>query len=232
MVTERVALVAGGSSDIGRAIVFGLARHDASVFALGRDPGRLKQVAGEHSGRVQPIVADLTCKSNIIAVREQVVGAGDWKHWCWHSGTYDDRVISTHWERQFAANVQGPYALLRALLPLLIGSKGLVVFINSRQGISASCVVAQFAATQHAMRALADSLREELNPEGVRITSIFLGRTATARQAAIFEMEQRPYVPETLIQPRDVADLVVALAMLPTTSEVTDITVRPGVKSY
>jgi NADP-dependent 3-hydroxy acid dehydrogenase YdfG len=92
--------------------------------------------------------------------------------------------------------------------------------------------VGHFAATQHAMRALADSLREELNPEGVRITSLFLGRTATARQAAIFEMEQRPYVPETLIQPRDVADLVVALAMLPTTSEVTDITVRPRVKSY
>jgi NAD(P)-dependent dehydrogenase (short-subunit alcohol dehydrogenase family) len=231
-VTERVALVAGGSSDIGRAIVFGLARHDASVFALGRDPGRLKRVAGEHGGRVQPIVADLTCKSNIVAVRDQVVRGGRLDILVLASGIYDRSSDPDALERQFAANVQGPYALLRALLPLLIGSKGLVVFINSRQGLSASRGVGHFAATQHAMRALADSLREELNPEGVRITSIFLGRTATARQAAIFEMEQRPYVPETLIQPRDVADLVVALAMLPTTSEVTDITVRPGVKSY
>jgi NADP-dependent 3-hydroxy acid dehydrogenase YdfG len=231
-VTERVALVAGGSSDIGRAIVFGLVRHDASVFALGRDPGRLKQVAGEHGGRVQSIVADLTCKSNIIAVRDQVVRGGRLDILVLASGMYDRSSDLDALERQFAANVRGPYALLRALLPLLIGSKGLVVFINSRQGLSASRGVGHFAATQHAMRALADSLREELNPEGVRITSIFLGRTATARQAAIFEMEQRPYVPETLIQPRDVADLVVALAMLPTTSEVTDITVRPRVKSY
>jgi NADP-dependent 3-hydroxy acid dehydrogenase YdfG len=231
-VTERVALVAGGSSDIGRAIVLGLVQHDASVFALGRDLGRLRQVADQHNGGVQPVVADLTCKSNIIAVRDQVVRGGRLDILVLASGVYERSSDPDGLERQFAANVQAPYALLRALLPLLIGSKGLVVFINSRQGLSASRGVGHFAATQHAMRALADSLREEVNPEGVRITSIFLGRTATARQAAIFEMEQRPYVPETLIQPKDVADLVVALAMLPSTSEVTDIVVRPRVKSY
>ena len=103
-----------------------------------------------------------------------------------------------------------------------------MIFIYSTQGLAASPWVGQFAATQHAMRALADSTRGEVNSLGVRVTSIFLGRTATARQAAIFAMEQRPYTPERLIQPKDIAAVVVSLVMLPHTSEVTEIRMRPG----
>jgi NADP-dependent 3-hydroxy acid dehydrogenase YdfG len=82
------------------------------------------------------------------------------------------------------------------------------------------------------MHALADSVRAEIRSQGVRVTTLFLGRTATARQAAIFAMEQRPYFPERLIQPEDVANLVVWLMRLPRTSEVTEIVVRPQFKSY
>ena len=77
------------------------------------------------------------------------------------------------------------------------------------------------------MRAIADSTRGEFNSSGVRVTSIFLGRTATERQAAIFATERRRYTPERLIQPKDVANLVVTLATLPRTAEVTEITLRP-----
>jgi NADP-dependent 3-hydroxy acid dehydrogenase YdfG len=120
--------------------------------------------------------------------------------------------------------------LLQALLPFLVISKGQVIFINSTQGLAASPGVGQFAATQHAMRALADSLRGEAL--GVRVTSLFLGRTATARQEAIFAMENRPYTPELLIQPADVATMVASLRTLPRTTEVMEITMRPSVKSY
>jgi NADP-dependent 3-hydroxy acid dehydrogenase YdfG len=80
------------------------------------------------------------------------------------------------------------------------------------------------------MRAVADSLRGEVNELGVRVTSLFLGRTATERQAAIFEMENRPYKPERLIQPNDVAILIRDLAAMPPTIEVTNIAVRPRFK--
>ena len=76
---------------------------------------------------------------------------------------------------QFAANVQAPYALLQAALPLLRAASGQVVFLNSTQGLTASPEVGQYAATQHALRAIADSLREEVNEQGIRVTSIFLG---------------------------------------------------------
>jgi len=115
---------------------------------------------------------------------------------------------------------------------MLVISKGLVVFINSTQGLAASPGVGHYAATQHAMRALADSTRQEYNPKGIRVTSLFLGRTATARQEAIFSLEQRSYKPDTLIQPGDIAGVIVSLAELPQTAEITEIAMRPRLKSY
>ena len=100
------------------------------------------------------------------------------------------------------------------------------MFINSTQGLKAAAKVGQFAATQHAMKAVADSLRDEVNGNGVRVTSIFLGRTATEWQSAIFAAEGRPYQPERLIQPADVAGLVCFLLQSPRTSELTDVVLR------
>lgn len=229
---DAVALVAGASSDIGKAITVGLVRAGAYVFALGRNNTKLMQVAADNDERIIPVVADLTRGTDIVAVRDRLSQRGRLDILVLGSGIYERSSDPDALVRQLAANVQGPYALLEAMLPLLVSSKGLVVFINSTQGLAASPGVGHFAATQHAMRALADSLRQEFNPKGIRMTSVFLGRTATARQAAIFSMEQRPYKPEALIQPEDVANVIVYLAKLPQTSEITEITMRPRLKSY
>jgi len=77
------------------------------------------------------------------------------------------------------------------------------------------------------MKAVADSLRDEVDTSRVRVMSLFLGRTASERQPGIFAAEGRPYPPERLIQPADVAGLVLSLLRLPRTSEVTDIVLRP-----
>jgi len=231
-VIDAVALVAGASSDIGKAITVGLVRAGAHVFALGRNNTKLMQVAADNDERIIPVVADLTRGTDIVAVRDRLSQRGRLDILVLGSGIYERSSDPDALVRQLAANVQGPYALLEAMLPLLVSSRGLVVFINSTQGLAASPGVGHFAATQHAMRALADSLRQEFNPKGIRMTSVFLGRTATARQAAIFSMEQRPYKPEALIQPEDVANVIVYLAKMPQTSEITEITMRPRLKSY
>src|SRR4029078_3063794 len=124
-------------------------------------------------------------------------------------------------------NVTGPYALLRTLLPSLVESKGQIVFVNSSQALGAGAEGGQQGATKHALKAMADSLREEVNRHGVRVSSIYLGRTAGNRQREIFAMEGRVYKPERLIQPSDVADIVLHLLQLPRTAEVTDVTIRP-----
>ena len=99
------------------------------------------------------------------------------------SGIYKRSDDPTVLLEQFRSNVLGPYALLRAVLPFLTAAQGQVVFINSTQGLKASGGVGQYASTHHAMRALADSLRDEVNEAGVRVLTIYLGRTAPSGSA-------------------------------------------------
>jgi NADP-dependent 3-hydroxy acid dehydrogenase YdfG len=101
------------------------------------------------------------------------------------------------------------------------------VFINSSVIMRTRANVGQFAATQHSLKAIADSLREEVNPDQVRVLSVFPGRTASPRQAIIHEMEGKPYHPERLMQPEDVAGVVINALSLPRSAEVTDISLRP-----
>jgi NADP-dependent 3-hydroxy acid dehydrogenase YdfG len=63
------------------------------------------------------------------------------------------------------------------------------------------------------------------------VLSIYPGRTATPRQARIFEMEGRPYAPDRLLQPEDIATMIVAALKLPRTAEVTNLTIRPMLKA-
>jgi NADP-dependent 3-hydroxy acid dehydrogenase YdfG len=228
--SDAIALVTGGSSDIG-AIVRGLAEAGLRVLASGRDRDRLEAVAVGRKGQIQTIAGDLTSAAGLAAVEAGVSEHGRLDVLVLGSGIYERSSSPEVLSRQFASNVLAPYSLLQALQPLLVASKGLVIFLNSTQGRTASPNVGQYAATQQAMRAIADSMRGEVNALGVRVTTIFLGRTATARQAAIFAMEQRRYVPEQLIQPADVANIVVNLVLLPRTSEVTEIAMRPLAKT-
>jgi NADP-dependent 3-hydroxy acid dehydrogenase YdfG len=102
-----------------------------------------------------------------------------------------------------------------------------VVFINSSAGPAPRAGIAAYAASKAALKALAESLRAEVNPGGVRVLSVFPGRTATAMQEEVHRLEGKAYEPERLLQPADVAAAVVNALCLPRTAEVTDINVRP-----
>ena len=133
----------------------------------------------------------------------------------------------TELDMQYRTNVRAPYLLTQALLPLLRRRQGQVVFINSSVGLAARAQVGPYAATKHALKALADSFREEVNTSGLRVLSVYLGRTASPMQAMIHAMEGKPYYPEYLIQASDVAAVVLNALCLPRTAEVTDISIRP-----
>jgi len=231
--SDAVALVAGASGGIGRAIAFDLLGAGAEVFMLGRSIARLVQPPPPENSRAKChfIAADLTDSDAVERVAADISPKGRLDVLVLSSGMYERSHEPTVFARQIAANVTGPYSLVQQLLPLLVASKGQVVFINSTQALKATAGVGQYAATKHAMKALADSLRDEVNGDGVRVTSVFLGRTATELQRAIFALEGRPYTPERLIQPADVAALVHFLLLLPRTGEVTDIVMRPMLKT-
>ena len=238
--TQQAAVVAGATSGVGRAVCLSLAAAGAQLSLLGRDASTLEELAKSVRGftdKVSAYPVDLTSDASVTEVAARlgrdpgrvdvlVHSAG-----VFEMGPHASAAV-VNLDRQYKTNVRGPYLLTQALLPLLRACRGQIVFVNSTVGLEARAGLGQYASTQHALRAIADALRAEVNPDGVRVLSVYLGRTATARQARIFRLEGRPYAPELLIQPEDVAEMVLATLRLPRTAEVTEIRMRPLVKSY
>jgi short-subunit dehydrogenase len=235
---DQVAVVTGASRGIGKAIALALAAQSAAVALVGRDVDALDGAAAQAratSPTVRSYRADLVVDSEIAALEARIradFGAVDilvHSAGVIHHGTTADAPVAD-FDEQYRANVHAPYVLTKALLPMLRSRRGQVVFVNSSIGLSTRAGVGQFAATQHALRAVADTLRDEINAEGVRVTSVFPGRTATPRQQALHAREDRRYRPERLMQPEDVAAMVIAALALARTAEVTDIRIRPMLK--
>jgi len=233
----RTCVVTGASSGIGRAIALGLAAEGASVCAVGRRRNELEATAGRANGvgRMDAYTADLTNDDEVQGLANAVVEDGRGVDVIVHCagvislGPVEAAPVE-ELDRQYAANVRAPYLLTQALLPTLRANRGQIVFVNSTAGLTARAGVAQYAATKHALKAIADSLREEVNPDGVRVVSVYPGRTATPMQAEVHEIEDRPYSPERLMQPEDIADVVVSALSLGRSAEVTDLMARPMAK--
>ncbi len=237
---DKTAVVTGASSGIGRSIAIALAAAGSQVFLVGRRPGSLEEVRkhlNEHFELLRVCQLDLTRDEDIHALatdlRKRTGGvdvlvhsAGEIYH------AEHANALLTDLDAQYRANVRAPYLLTQSLLPLLRVGPGQIVFINSTSGLHARARTGQFAATQHAMKAIADSLREEVNADGIRVLSVYPGRTATPRTQKLFNEEGKDYQPELMMQPEDVAAMVVHSLRLPRTAEVTEISMRSLLKSY
>jgi PAS domain S-box-containing protein len=232
---NHVALVTGASSGVGRAIASELAARGVKLALIGRNLERLKAVTKGWLGPPRCYRADLTCNDEIEEAAERIQHDFDHLDCLVHSAGIIsmgrlEQAGSDEFDVQYATNVRGPYLLTQAMLPLLRNGPGQVVFINSSAGLQGQANVSQYAATKHALHGMANSLREEVNGHGIRVLTIFLGRTATPMQAAVHRIEGRPYVPERLIQPSEVAAIIVNVLDLQTTAEITSITLRPFLK--
>jgi short-subunit dehydrogenase len=233
---NKCAIVTGASSGVGKSIAVALAREGAAVTLLGRDESRLEATAGSFSAesrKAQIFTAEF-CDNDSVAFLSKILrrtfstvdflihSAGMIKPGPFASASLDD--LDMH----YRCNVRAPVALTQGLLLALKAAKGTIVFINSTVVDHARSGVSQYAASKHALKAIADSLRDEVNKDGVRVLTLFLGRTATPMQEQLSRDEQRQYDPGRLIQPSDVADLVVNALASARTVELTNAYLRPA----
>ena len=225
----------GASKGIGREIALALAERGVHLHLTARDASSVASVA--QLARDQGVEADgygldLGKPEEIIRFHGEVSSrTTSIDLLINNAGTYgrapveeDDGSILAELLR---VNVQGTYALTRTFLPALCASQGDIVFINSSITRSLATGISQFASSQHALLAIANALRSEVNRRGVRVLSVFPGRTATPRQERIFELEGKSYEAASLLQSSDVAEIVVASIALPDSAEVTDVHIRP-----
>jgi NADP-dependent 3-hydroxy acid dehydrogenase YdfG len=232
---DQVAVVTGATSGIGKAIALDLASQGATLCILGRHSVVLQNVTEEIKAYTQNSKAyllDLLQEEAIQTVATQIQHDFGRVDVLIHSagicilGSMATSAIAD-FDRHYAINIRAPYLLTQLLLPTLKAHHGQIVFLNSTAGLIAKAEVGQYASTKFALKAIADSLREEVNPAGVRVLSVYLGRTATPMQAKIHQVEDQPYYPDHLIQAKDVADVVSNALSLPRNAEICDINMRP-----
>lgn len=232
----KAAVITGASGGIGEAIAVELARGGARLLLSGRSAGKLERVAERcraFSDDVEFFAADLAEDDSIRALTERALAAFGGVDLLIHSigffrgGSFAAAPVADL-DRQYRTNVHVPFLLTQGLLPALVARRGQVVFVNSSAGFHpARAGWVGYSASKHALRALADGLRDEVNPQGVRVLTVFPGRTATPMQEEVHRYEGKPYDPERFLQPGDVAAAVVSALALPRSAEVTDLHVRP-----
>jgi short-subunit dehydrogenase len=236
---KHVAVITGASGGIGKAIALALADQGAALCLVGRNPNRLEAVVENARTRTAPVVAcraDLTIADGIQELTDTVRSVFGAVDILIHSagvisiGPVESAPVEDlDW--QYRVNVRAPYQLTQALLPMLKERRGQIVFLNSLVGLTAKGGSSQYSVSKQALKALADSLRQEVNPEGLRVLSVFLGRAASSMQAAVHRMENRSYQPELMVQPDDVASTILNALSLSRTAEITDVSIRHAIKS-
>lgn len=232
------ALVTGGSQGIGKAIALALAGQGMSLLLVARRQEPLDIAVREAralgvtaEGRAMDLLDDNARDRLIAEIDGRPSGLDVLVHSTGSIARADVVDASLDdFDRQYQANLRAPFALTKGVLPSLGRARGQIVFVSSSAALVARANTAQYAATQAGLRALATSLRDEVNSAGIRVTIVFPGRTATPRQAIIHAWEGRDYHPDRLLQPEDVAAIVVASIALPRTAEVTEISIRPMAK--
>lgn len=232
---DHTAVVTGASSGIGKAIALSLAEHGATVCLVARRVEELEAVSSLSRSippELLPYQADLAQENDLNQLVTRLRADFEYIDILIHSAGVISlgpvaRASVTDFDLQYRTNVLAPYALTQALLPMLRLRRGQIVFINSTAGLTARENVSQYAATKHALKAIADSLREEVNAEGIRVLSVYAGRTATPLQATVHALENKTYRPENLMQANDVASVIINALSLPRTAEVTEIRMRP-----
>lgn len=224
-------LITGAGSGIGEALTERLADRGDELWLLARDAGRAAQLRDRFPG-AHTLVGDLAEPARLswafghqsVPTRLDsllhVAGVVE-------LGAVADTPVTT-WQQQLAVNAVSPAELTRLVLPALRAARGRIVFVNSGAGLRVSPGWGAYAASKFAVRAIADAVRAEEHANGVRVTTVYPGRTATPMQQKVHQQEGAEYDASQWIDPASVATTILMALDLPRDAEVTELMVRPG----
>ncbi len=227
----RTHLVTGAGSGIGAVVTERLTARGDGLVLLARTDERAAELRAAHPGSTT-LVADLSDPVGVeqaLAVAELPDRLDSLIHL---AGVVDLAPVAdfdlADWQRQLDVNLTAPALLTRALLPALRATQGVVVFVNSGAGLNAHPTWSAYAASKFGLRALADSLRGEEERHGVRVSTVYPGRTATPMQEKVHAQEGKEYDASDWIVPASVASTILHVLDLPLDATIPDVTVRPG----
>jgi len=184
----QVALVTGGGSGIGRAVVARFVEEGARVGVMERVASRAEQLRAEFGEAVIGIAGDVSLiDDNRRAVAETVSAFGQLDVFVGNAGVFDvyaafadltEEAIAQAYEELFGVNVRGCIFGARAALPELRKTAGSMIFTASVAGLNSGGGGALYTASKHAVVGLIKELAVELGPD-IRVNGVAPGGTMT-----------------------------------------------------
>ena len=224
---EKVIVLTGGTSGIGRAAAIRLANQGDKVLVTGRRAGPLDETIAEHPN-IEGIVADAASTDDArrtIAKAMDLWGRIDALVNNAGSGailpladTTADRIMDI-----LSVNVLGPSLLASSALPHLKARRGTIINVSSTFGHRPAAGLSHYAASKAALEHLTRCWALELAPFGIRVNAVAAGPTEsgaltgmmglTQEQAAAVKEQERARIPlGRRGVPDDVAEWIVRLA--------------------
>ena len=212
---NKVAIITGGGSGIGRAIALALAEQQARVVLCGRRKERLEQAAQlirQSGGKVLAVQADVTKPGDVERVVQATVekfgridilvnSAGVHEF-----GETHDMSVET-WDRVLGANLDGVFLMTRAVLQVMRAQRsGHILMISSESGIIYEFGQTAYGVSKHALNAFSEFVQQENVDFNIRINSICPGWVYTEM------VEKEPGLQrEKCLYAEDIADLAIWL---------------------
>lgn len=222
-------VLTGAGSGVGRVLAERLRDRGDRLVLLLRDADRIDDVRPDFPDAVL-VEADLSRPDSVTGLDHIVAGPVD--SLVHVAGVVELGAVADldqrSWRRQLDVNLVAPAVLTRELLPALRARRGTVVLVNSTAALSPGPRWSAYAASKAGLRALADSLRAEEHPHGVRVTSVLPGRIATPMQESVHDQEGRAYDAARWIAPETVADAILHVIDLPPDAEIPELVIRPS----
>ena len=185
---DRVVIVTGAASGMGRASALRFGREGARVWCADVNAEGAQETAGmitAAGGTARDSHFDVADVSQCRALVADVVEAfGGLDILCNIAGLGGTTPVSDeteqHWNLVMNVNINGPFFLSQAALPHLLENKGNIVNISSTAGLIGQAYMASYSASKHALIGLTRTMALEFGRKGLRVNAICPGGTNTA----------------------------------------------------
>jgi len=232
----KVALVTGAGRGIGRSIALRLAANGAHVSLAARTESQLRAVQDEikaSGAEAACVPTDVSREADAIRlVRDTIDRFGRLDILVNNAGIGVFRLLAEttteEWDRVMAVNVRGPFLLCREALPYLKQrERSFVINITSVVGLKGYANQAAYSASKHAVMGMTKAFAREVQADDVRVHAICPGGVDTELAG-----QARPDLDRSvLIQPDDIADIVLFLVTREGNAVVDQIDVRRRVST-
>lgn len=226
---KKIAVVTGASKGVGAAISAALVAKGAKVYGLARNGDDLKVLQGQLGERFVPVPMDITDQKTVYswvadafsngrspAILINNAGAGHFEK--------IDGLSLEQWHAMINTNVNGLFYVTSQIVPFMKRNKGTCHIINmgSILGKTARSEGAAYCLTKYGVQGFTEALFRELRSDNIKVSCVNPGAIATE-----FFKDSGIEPHNNMIQPKDLADLLVHLLETPDNFLIDEITMRP-----